>query len=107
MKAFQGLLGEFQGAGARVVGVSADHAPANGVFQDACGTEFPLLGDWPRYRTIDAFGIRDERLPIAQRVTFIFDADGVCRYVLKDLDEVEYHASEALTAVNEMVGTSG
>ena len=106
MKAFQGLLGEFQGAGARVVGVSADHAPANGVFQDACGTEFPLLGDWPRYRTIDAFGIRDERLPIAQRVTFIFDADGVCRYVLKDLDEVEYHASEALTAVNEMVGTS-
>ncbi len=104
MKAFQELLGEFQGAGARVVGVSADHAPANGVFQDACSTEFPLLGDWPRFRTIEAFGIRDERLPIAQRVTFIFDADGVCRHVLKDLDEVEYHASEALTAVKEMVG---
>ena len=104
MKAFQGLLGEFQEAGARVVGVSADHAPANGVFQDACGTEFPLLGDWPRYRTIDAFGIRDERLPIAQRVTFVFDADGVCRYVLKDLEETEYHASESLAAVKEMVG---
>ncbi len=103
MKAFQELLGEFQEAGARVVGVSADHAPANGIFQDACGTEFPLLGDWPRYRTIEAFGIRDERLPIAQRVTFIFDAEGVCRYVLKDLDEVEYHASEALSAVKEMV----
>ena len=103
MKAFQELLGEFQEADARVVGVSSDHAPANGIFQDACGTEFPLLGDWPRDRTIDAFGIRDERLPIAQRVTFIFDADSVCQYVLKDLDEVEYHASEALNSVKEMV----
>lgn len=106
MKAFQELLGEFQGAGARVVGVSADHAPANGVFQDVCSTEFPLLGDWPRFRTIEAFGIRDERLPIAQRVTFVFDADGVCRYVLKDLEETEYHASESLAAVKEMVGES-
>ena len=102
MKAFQELLGEFQEAGARVVGVSSDHAPANGVFQEQCGTEFPLLADWPRYRTLDAFGVRDERLPIAQRVTFIFDGEGVCRYVLKDLDEVEYHASEALSAVKGM-----
>ena len=103
MKAFQELLGEFQEAGARVVGVSSDHAPANGVFQDQCGTEFPLLADWPRYRTLDAFGVRNDRLPIADRVTFIFDSGGVCRFVLKDLDEVEYHASEALNSVKEMV----
>ena len=102
MKAFQALLGEFQEAGARVVGVSSDHAPANGVFQDQCELEFPLLADWPRYRTLDAFGVRDERLPIAQRVTFIFDGEGVCQYVLKDLDEVEYHASEALSSVKAM-----
>jgi len=106
MQAFQELLGEFQGAGARVVGVSADTAPANTAFGEFCGTQFPLLGDWPRYRTIDAFGIRDERLPVAQRVTFIFDGDGVCRYVLKELDEVEFHAAEALKAVKEITGAS-
>ena len=42
---FQAALGEFEAAGAMVLGISPDTVESHAEFRDSCGIEFPLLHD--------------------------------------------------------------
>ena len=104
MEAFQRRYGELKALHARVVGVSSDTWATQGAFAKEIGLEFPLLSDWPEYRTIAAFGVRREQGPTARRATFVFDAAGVLRAVIDDEREMEAHAEGAVEAVRAIAG---
>jgi thioredoxin-dependent peroxiredoxin len=105
MQGFQRIRDELETLGARVVGVSADTFAAQGAFAEKQGIEFPLLSDWPENKTVQAFGVAREGMPLAMRVTFIFDAEGVVRAVVEDERNMEAHPEGALAAVKELVGS--
>ncbi len=104
MGAFQQHIGELESLGARVAGVSADTFASQGAFAKANDISFPLLSDWPDLETIERFGVRREGARVAQRTTFIFDADGVLRTVVDDPRDMNAHPLGAVEAVKELAG---
>ena len=70
--------------GAAVVGVSADSVAAAKAFHLAQGLTFPLLAD-PEGVAIRAWGVQRDGAPLARRVTFIVDPEGVVRHVEPDV----------------------
>ena len=104
MEAFQGSLDDLEGLGARVAGISADTFASQGAFAERNGITFPLLSDWPAFQTISTFGVGMEGSNVAQRTTFVFDADGVLRTVIDAPGDPTAHATGALAAVTEIVG---
>lgn len=103
MQGFQAKFEEFKELGVRIAGISSDTWATQGVFCEQHGLEFPVLSDWPKYETIAAFGVGQESGPTAQRVTFIFDADGVCQRVITDAAEMDEHRDGALEAARELL----
>ena len=104
MRAFQQSLGELEGLGARVAGISSDTFAAQGAFAEANGITFPLLSDWPDFKTIATFGVGREGSPTAMRATFVFDGEGVLRAVVDDQRDMNAHPAGALEAVKAIAG---
>jgi peroxiredoxin len=107
MRGFQQRYGELKDLGARVAGVSADTWAAQAAFARENDIEFPLLSDWPEYKTIHAFGVQREQGPTAMRGTFVFDADGIVRAVIDDVTDMEAHPLGSLEAVRRLVAEAG
>ena len=61
-----------------------------------------MLSDWPKYETIASFGVGRDNGPTAQRVTFIFDAEGICQRIISEEPEMEAHREGALEAVRDL-----
>lgn len=60
--------------------VSCDPVPVQRTWSEQEGFEFPLLADfWPHGEVARRFGVFDERVGKAERVTFIVDAAGIVR----------------------------
>ena len=104
MRAFQQTIEELESRGARVAGISADTFAALGAFAEQNGLTFPVLSDWPDLKTIDTFGVRREGSRVAQRVTFIFDAEGTLREVVDDQRDMAAHPAGALKTVKQILG---
>ena len=104
MRGFQSNIQELESLGARVMGVSADTFAAQGGFAEKNGITFPLLSDWPDFKTIATFGVEREGSTVAMRATFVFDAEGVLRAVIDDQRDMEAHPTGALAAVKELTG---
>ncbi len=71
---FAAHIGEFQAAGARVVGISVDTVEDQRGFSEKCHLPFPLVADADKsvarlYGVLGAFGY-------AKRVTFLLDSEG-------------------------------
>jgi peroxiredoxin len=102
MRGFQQANAELESLGACVAGVSADTFAAQGAFAESNEITFPLLSDWPDLATIEKFGVRREGAQVAQRTTFIFDAEGVLRNVIDDRRDINAHTVGALEAVKAL-----
>ena len=88
-----------------MAGVSGDTWASQAAFAKQHGLEFPLLSDWPDQKTIDAFGVRREGpMPVADRITFVFDADRIVRAVITDPKDMAAHSAGALAAIKELAG---
>jgi peroxiredoxin Q/BCP len=72
---FQANRAAFLEAGADIVGISADKAPAVLRFAERYFLEFPLIAD-PEHDIIDAYGVRLPDKNSASRVTFLVAPDG-------------------------------
>jgi peroxiredoxin Q/BCP len=83
-----------------VLGASADKVELNQQFTDKNSYEFPLLSD-PDLKLIQALGIQSPKGKLAQRVTFVVDADGK---IAKIYDKVtpKDHPKEVLAFVKEL-----
>ena len=90
-------LGLFRSENARVLAVSVDHKFALRAFAEQEGYEFDLLADfWPHGDVAKAYGVFDDDSGMALRGTFIIDAEGILRHVIRNprsqaRDIQEYH----------------
>jgi peroxiredoxin len=76
-------LGGLESIDAKVV-VITDHAvPVNTKWAAENGFDFPVLSDfWPHGEATRAYGAFNDILGVANRVTYVIDADGVIRDVI-------------------------
>jgi peroxiredoxin Q/BCP len=100
-KGFSDRYERFREAGYEVIGVSVDPADKNDEFRSSCGLAFPIHSDEGAELTTDIGVLKDygEYGWLAQRVTFLLDADGVVRQVW-DVTDAEAHPDEVLAAVS-------
>lgn len=88
---------------ARVVAITTHAPPTNKRWSDDNHFGFPILSDyWPHGAVASAYGTFNERLGIADRSTYVLDADGLVRDVITSEFSAarEYdHYVEALTQI--------
>jgi len=95
--------GEFERAGAVVLGVSPDDESSHVKFKDKYELPFTLLAD-TGHEVADEYGVWGERSYMGRkyfgvsRSTFVIDADGTVKKVLQDVKPAT-HADEVLAAL--------
>lgn len=98
--------GDYEAAGATVIGVSPDPVKAVRKFHDKQKLNFTLLAD-EHHEVAEAYGVWVEKSMYgksywgAQRSTFVIDEDGVVRKVIKKV-KPETHDDEVLAALREL-----
>ena len=99
-KGFSDRYERFRAAGYEVIGVSIDPAATNDEFRTTCDLAFPIHSDEGAGLTTDLGILKDygEYGRLAQRVTFLIDADGVVQQVW-DVEDAGGHPDEVLAAV--------
>ena len=102
MQAFRDLQPEFEQAGAQVLGASVDTWAAAEAFRKDLGCDFPIVGDWPLNRVGIAYDVYQADRFVTKRITFVLDKAHVVRAIIDDPRDMERHAKEALTAVQEL-----
>lgn len=102
--AFRDAWDRLAAAGAQVLGVSMDSVESHRAFADAHRIRFPLLADTDG-RVCARFGV-GTRLGMAERVTYILDAQGVVRRVFPTVDPA-IHVNEVLSAIEAIARTNG
>ena len=68
----------FEGPDVALLAISVDSKHTLRAWAEREGYEFPLLSDfWPHGAVAAAYGAFDDRAGLAERATFVIDADGV------------------------------
>ena len=81
MTAYQAGIAKFEDSGYQVLAISTDNQPAlNHWAEEHLKTTFPLLSDFMRKVSAD-YGILMPDRGIANRATFVVDADGKIQYI--------------------------
>ncbi|MBN2310661.1 MAG: thioredoxin-dependent thiol peroxidase [Candidatus Hydrogenedentes bacterium] len=105
-KGFQALLGEFEKAGAIVIGISADGTASHCKFADKYGLAFHLLSD-ENHAVAEKYGVWIEKNRYGrkywgiQRATFLVDAAGKLARVWPKA-KPDGHAEDVLEAVKAL-----
>ena len=86
--------------GTQVLGISVDSVPANKVFAEQIGVNFPLLSDFKRDVSKE-YGILNEERGFANRTTFVVDKNGVIQHIDKNADAVDPSSASAACSVLE------
>jgi thioredoxin-dependent peroxiredoxin len=95
--------GEFERAGAVVLGVSPDGERSHAKFKEKYGLPFTLLAD-PDHAVADAYGVWGEKKFMGRtylgvsRSTFVIGADGTVKKVLRNVKPAT-HAADVLQAL--------
>ena len=87
----------FRERGAVVLGVSTDTQAAHVRFKGKYGLPFTLLAD-PDQQTGEAYGVSKEGGRSFERSTFVIDADGVVKKIMRRVNP-DRHADLALAAL--------
>ncbi|MGB5694395.1 MAG: redoxin domain-containing protein [Polyangiales bacterium] len=95
---------QLNGYDANVVVITCDTPPANKKWSDDNGFEFPVLSDfWPHGATAQAYGAFNDTMGVANRYTFVLDADGIVRDVINTDSLGEAREFEAYTAALQAI----
>ena len=74
-------LAEFQNSEVQVLAVSVDSGYTLKAWSQQQGYDFPLLSDfWPHGKVAQDYGVFNDTAGIANRGTFLVDADGMIRF---------------------------
>jgi peroxiredoxin Q/BCP len=98
--AFRDLSSDFAGAGAVILGVSADPVDSHEAFAAKFTLGFPLLADTDT-QVARAYGAYGKKVSFGKehegvlRTTFVIDREGVIRQIYPDV-KVDQHAEEVL-----------
>ena len=78
---YQEVLGEIEGRGAKLVGISVDSSFAHKAFADKLGLTIPLLADFhPKGEVAAAYGALIEERGHANRSLVLIDEDGTVAF---------------------------
>lgn len=105
-KDFNALRGEFQAAGADILGVSPDSVASHDKFKAKYGLAFPLASDEAK-AMLEAYGVWVEKSMYGkkymgvERTTMIIDANGTVAQVWRKV-KVPGHAAEVLAATKAL-----
>lgn len=81
MTAYQAGLAKFTASGAQVLGISTDNLPSQSYWaKEVLKLEFPLASDFQR-TVSEAYGVLIKESGIANRSTFVIDAEGVIQHI--------------------------
>jgi mycoredoxin-dependent peroxiredoxin len=70
-------------ADTNVVVVTTDTAPSNGAWARAENVQYPVLSDfWPHGAVAQAYGCFNDSLGVADRATYVLDAEGIVRDII-------------------------
>lgn len=103
---FRDVQGEFEQAGAVILGVSADSVKSHEKFAEKHNLPFPLLADEDK-SVIDAYGVWKEKSLYGkiflgiERTTFVIDKAGIIRRIWRKV-KIEGHIDEVLEAVKSL-----
>jgi peroxiredoxin Q/BCP len=89
--------GEFERAGAVVLGVSADTQTSHERFKSKYSLPFTLLAD-PEHLLAEPYGVGQEGKNSYTRSTFVIDAEGNVARIMRRVDP-DRHADEVLAAL--------
>jgi thioredoxin-dependent peroxiredoxin len=89
--------GQFERAGATVLGVSADSQASHERFKSKYSLPFTLLAD-PEHRLGKPYGVAQEGKNSYERSTFVIDADGNVAKIMRRVNP-DRHADEVLKAL--------
>jgi peroxiredoxin Q/BCP len=94
---FRDLSGEFASVGAQIVGISKDTVDKQQQFASKHSFGYPLLSDTDQ-AVAKAFGLKRGLIGLSpvQRATFVINADGTIRDVIKSEVNMNAHADKAL-----------
>lgn len=68
---------------ANVVAITCDTSPSNKKWADDNGFGFPILSDfWPHGEVARAYGVFNEIVGVANRFTFVLDAEGTITRII-------------------------
>lgn len=98
---------DFNNLGVRVVGVSCDPAPALATWAKTENYEFDVASDfWPHGEISQKFGVFHEGIGAAERGSFLIDAQGIVRWIVKsDLGQGR-SIEDYKTAIAEMTANT-
>lgn len=71
---------KFQALDTQILGISANVRHSQKAFSDALGLQFPLLSDFPKLKTIEAYGVLNPKRRLARRSYVIVDKEGIVRF---------------------------
>ena len=89
--------GEFQRAGAEVLGISADSQASHERFKSKYSLPFTLLAD-PERQLGEPYGVAQEGKSSYERSTFVIDAEGKVARIMRRMNP-DRHADEVLAAL--------
>jgi thioredoxin-dependent peroxiredoxin len=89
--------GEFQRAGAEVLGISADTQASHERFKSKYSLPFTLLAD-PERKLAEPYGVGQEGKASYERSTFVIDADGNVARILRRVNP-DRHADDVLATL--------
>ncbi len=104
---FRDRLGELQGHGAKVFGISGDSPFVRKRFKEENGINYPLLSDYNK-EVSKAYGVQYDDFigfkGVAKRSVFVLDRGGIVRYrwVTED-NKIAPDIAEVLEAVKQVV----
>ena len=90
--------GEFEQAGAVVLGVSPDNVSNHVKFKDKYDLPFTLLAD-PEHKLGEPYGVGQEGKSSYERSTFVIDAEGNVAKIMRRVNP-DRHADEVLEALS-------
>ena len=90
--------GEFQRAGAEVLGISADSRASHERFRSKYSLPFTLLAD-PEHELGKPYGVEQEGKSSYERSTFVIDADGNVTKIFRRV-KPDQHADQVLAALS-------
>ena len=81
--AIRDRLSDLAGLDAGVVVITAHASSTNKAWAAANGIEYDILADyWPHGAVAQAFGSFNEAIGVAERITYVLDADGIVRDIV-------------------------
>jgi peroxiredoxin len=97
LSVYQEALGELEGRGVELYGVSVDSAYCHRAFRDHLDTTIPLLADFnPKGQVARSFGVYSEDYGVSTRALVLIGPDGVVRWAYRSPSPLEIPGTDLI-----------